>query len=141
MSRSFIHGQTYQKVYKLGKIYLDCIFREKGVTYGTHESIKKKTNIVSLTSSLSICQRTSSMGYGISRRELLILYWLHIFSWQTNKFHHRPPGDSIPHGGISLTDAEIWIRTFIYFDVLSHLDIYWVGTLIRYSRVINNWKQ
>ena len=58
----------------LAKSRLYFSWKRRRIWY-THESIKKKTNIVSafmlptLTSSLRICQRTSSMGYGISRRE------------------------------------------------------------------------
>ena len=38
-------------------------------------------------------------------------------------------------GNLSVPDVLIRYRTFIYFDIMSHLDIYWERTLIRYSRV------
>ena len=39
-------------------------------------------------------------------------------------------------GNLSVPDVLIRYRTFIYFDIMSHLDIYWERTLIRYSRVV-----
>ena len=40
---------------------------------------------------------------------------------------------------LSAPDVLIRYRTFIFFDVMSHLDFYWERTLIRYSRVLLNW--
>ena len=42
-------------------------------------------------------------------------------------------------GNLSVPDVLIRYRTFIYFDIMSHLDIYWERTLIRYSRVCNTF--
>ena len=84
----------YTRVHKEKNEYRFCLY----VTY---------FNIKSQYLSKNFLNGIRNLQKGV----LLVLYWLHFLSWQTNKFHHRPPGDSIPHGGISLTDAEIWIRT------------------------------